>query len=365
MSKPQKTLPTAEDLAASWPAWPIYGTVDDSLPTLERWAAAGHRVALATLVNIVGSSPRPLGSEMAICDTGEVVGYVSGGCVEGAVAAEAMHVMESGTPRLLDYGAGSPVLDVQLTCGGRIAIAVRELADPANHARRLRAARTRREVLTLHVNLRTGEQRYFTASAASAPTPARLPGEVFAQSFLPVTRVMLVGNNPVALALCEIAPTLGFEVGLLRPYGPAELPPGLKVDYYDRRALEKAVAAMPIDAWTAVYTVTHHAEDDETVLLRALRSPAFSVGVLGSRRKIRQRLQSLSAAGLDARSLKRMHAPAGIEIGARGPHEIALAILAQVIATQPRADCTPPTGLAGLKTQGDGSYPTALATCPV
>ncbi|TAM09153.1 MAG: XdhC family protein [Nevskiaceae bacterium] len=361
MSKPLNTLPTAEALAANWPPWPTYGTVDDTLPTLERWAVAGHRVALATLVNIVGSSPRPLGSEMAICDTGEVVGYVSGGCVEGAVAAEAMNAMQTGAPRLLDYGAGSPVLDVQLTCGGRIAIFVRELADPVDHARRLRDARARRAPLTLYVDLKTGAQRYAPTPAQAAPAA----GHIFVQTFLPPTRVMLVGNNPVALALCEIAPALGFEIGLLRPYGPEALPAGLKVDFYDRRALDKAVADMPIDAWTAVYAVTHHAEDDQTVLIRALPSPAFSVGVLGSKRKVQQRLHALSAAQLPSAAIKRLHAPAGLDIHARGPHEIALSILAEIIATQPRASCTAPADLAGLTTSGDGHYPAALASCPV
>ncbi|HEU0196291.1 MAG TPA: XdhC family protein, partial [Nevskiaceae bacterium] len=279
-------------------------------------------------------------------------------------AAEAMTVMREGKPRLLDYGAGSPVLDVQLTCGGRIAIFVRELADPADHAARLRRARDARQVLTLHTDLHTGEHHYFVDEAGKAVEPT-LPGFMFAQSYLPPTRLMLVGNNPIALAVCEMAPALGLEVGLLRPYGPATLPPGIQVDYYDRQALEKAVAAMPIDPWTAVYTVTHHAEDDQAVLLRALPSPAFCVGVLGSRKKIQLRLSDLSSAGLDDTARDRLHAPAGLPIGARGPHEIALAILAQIVAERPTPTCTPPADLASLTTVGDGTYPAALATCPV
>ena len=114
---------------ADWPAWPTYGLVDDLLPVLQTWQFQGRRIALATLVHVSGSSPRPVGSEMAINDRGEVAGYVSGGCVEAAVAAEALQVLDTGTPVTLDYGAGSPVLDVQLTCGGRIGIFVRALDD--------------------------------------------------------------------------------------------------------------------------------------------------------------------------------------------------------------------------------------------
>src|SRR5699024_8880659 len=151
----------------------------------------GHRVALATLVDIVGSSPRPLGSEMAICDSGEVVGYVSGGCVEAAVAAEALAVIETGKPRLLDYGAGSPILDIQLTCGGRIGIFVRALADAAEHAAYLRAARDRREAATIVIDLESGAESRVTGpvNAATRITSGGHAG-AFAKTCLPPIRLV-------------------------------------------------------------------------------------------------------------------------------------------------------------------------------
>ncbi len=346
MSEIGSAVVAAAELASKWPAWPVYGLTDDLLPAIERWAQAGHRVAVATLTSVVGTSPRPLGSEMAICDTGEVVGYVSGGCVEGVVAAEALAVMDEGAPRLLDYGAGSPVLDVQLTCGGRIGIFVRELADAADYAARLRAARTRREAIEVEVDLRSGAQRYRTPGP-DAGSRSALPGSVFVKTYLPTIRLVLTGSNPVALALCQVAPQFGYEVGLLRPFGPESPPPDTDLVYYDRRPIEKAVPDMPIDAWTAVYALTHHPEEDLVVLGRALRSAAFCVGVLGSRTKISERLMRLGAAGLDEAAIARLHAPAGLAIGARGPREIALAILGQVVSVQPRAACRAPDDLIG------------------
>lgn len=337
MPQVQPVLMAAADLARHWPAWPTYGLTDDLLPVIERWAAGGHRVALATLVSIVGSSPRPLGSEMAICDTGEVAGYVSGGCVEGAVAAEALAVMQEGKPRLLDYGAGSPVLDVQLACGGRIGICVRELADAADYASRLRTARDRRQPLEVCLDLETGAQQYAAPGAAAEGAWQGLGrASLFLKEHLPPIRLVLVGSNPVALALAQLAQPLGYEVTLVRAYGPAEPPPGTSLAHYDRRPLEQAMAETPLDAWTTVYTLTHHAEDDLSVLVRALPSPAFCVGVLGSRGKIHQRLDRLGAAGIDAAARARMQAPAGLAIGARGPQEIALAILAQIVSLQPK-----------------------------
>lgn len=98
----------------------------------------------------------PLGSEMAISSSGDVQGYVSGGCVEAAVAAEALQCLQDRTPRLLDYGAGSSVLDIQLTCGGRISIFVRPIANLATHVEALRNARTSRQAIALVTDLQTG-----------------------------------------------------------------------------------------------------------------------------------------------------------------------------------------------------------------
>lgn len=337
MSQARHAVASADELARHWPSWPVYGLTDDLLPTIERWARAGHRVAVATLVHITGSSPQPLGSEMAVCDTGETVGYVSGGCVEGAVAAEALAVMQTGRPRMLDYGAGSPVLDIQLACGGRIGIFVRELADAVDYAACLREARERRAAVRLSIDLETGEQNFLADGVDDTAQVANSRASVFVKTCLPPIRLVLVGGNPVALALARMASPFGHEVTLLRPNGPTEPPPDIPLARYDRRALEPALADTSLDAWTTVYALTHHAEDDLKVLVHALPSPAFCVGVLGSRGKIHERLDRLREAGVNAHARARLKAPAGLALGARGPQAIALAILAQIVSLQPEA----------------------------
>ena len=313
-----------------WPAWPVYGLIDDLLPVLERWHQDDETVAIATLVDIVGSSPRPLGSEMAVTASGRVAGYVSGGCVEGAVAAQALAVLASGRPRLLDYGAGSPVLDVQLTCGGRIGILVRAIPDLAVHLQRRRAARNNRQALLLDIDM---------ASGAEQPVPDRNAPASFAagfrQSYLPPARLMAIGGDPVTLAVCELAPLFGFEVGLIRPYGPSAAPPGSQLAYYDTRPLLRALPDLPLDAWSALYTLTHDIDDDHAALAHGLSSPAFRVGALGSQSKTTQRLAYLRAAGFDEQALARLDTPAGLDIGARNPREIALSVIAGATAARP------------------------------
>ncbi|WP_293625061.1 XdhC family protein [Salinisphaera sp.] len=316
---------------AQWPAWPVYGLVDDLFPVIAGWHAQGRRVALATLVAITGSSPRPLGSEMAINDHGEIAGYVSGGCVEGAVATQALEVLRTGEAVMLDYGAGSPVLDVQLTCGGRIGIFVRALEDQQAYIQRWREARERRQPLDVAIDLDTGTHR------AGPPQPVG-DERVFQQRYLPPARLVIAGGDPVTLALAQLAPSFGYDVVLLRPYGPPSPPPDAVLTHYDTRPLARSLEALELDAFTALYTLTHDIDDDHAALAKGLASPAFAIGALGSRSKASDRSARLRAAGFSESDLDRLHTPAGLSINAREPREIALSVLAELVALRPRVN---------------------------
>lgn len=316
-------------LPGGWPAWPTYALIDDLLPTLERWSAAGQRYALATLIEVVGSSPRPVGSEMAVNEAGEMAGYVSGGCVEAAVATEALAALADGRPRLLDYGAGSPVLDVQLSCGGRIRILVRALADGAGYAARLRQARNQRRPLNIVTELESGAIHF----GSDDDTIEGLHTGVYRRRQQTPLRLILVGGDPIVLALLQMAPMFGIETVLLRPRGPeasAALQPAPAL--YDRRGIAAALADLHIDARCAIYTLSHDADTDHAVLSAALRSPAYCIGALGSRRKAQLRIDRLRADGHDEAAIARLRTPAGLDIGARTPQEIALSILGELIA---------------------------------
>lgn len=325
-------LSTSNDMTpshlAQWPSWPEYGLVDDLLPFLSRWAAEGQQVALATLMEITGSSPRPLGSEMAIAANGSVAGYVSGGCVEAEVAREALGVLANGKPLWLDYGEGSPNFDIQLTCGGRIGIFVREIRDLASYVAQRKAAFDARRVSTVVTDVRDGSMN--VVQGETWPETG-----MFARPHVPQTRLVIVGGDPVALALSRLAPQFGLATMLLRPMGPERPPLELDVSRYDRRRLETALGDLVLDGWTAVYSLTHDSHDDLLVARRALDSAAFCVGVLGSRRKIAARMRALQREGIGSESLRRLHLPAGLAIGARTPNEIALSILAQVVSMRP------------------------------
>jgi len=266
---------------------------------------------------------------MAINDLGEIAGYVSGGCVEAAVAAEAAQVIASGEAVMLDYGAGSPVLDVQLTCGGRIGILVRAVTDLDAFVGTLAQARADRRTVDLAIDLSGGTHRFVEPGAQSQP-------HGFIKRYRPAPRLVVVGSDPVTLALTRLAPLFGYEVALLRPYGPAAPPTDANVASYDIRPLAQALPNLTLDASTAVFTLTHDMDDDHTVLVAALASPAFCVGALGSRMKTAEREQRLRDAGFSPATLARLNTPAGLDIGAREPQEIALSMIAALVERRPR-----------------------------
>ena len=140
----------------------------------------------------------------------------------------------------------------------------------------------------------------------------------------------------VAVAVAEAAGQLGMEAALLRPYGPSAAPPGLQLAFYDTRPLRTALADLVLDDHCALYSLTHDIDDDEAVLQCGLASPAFRLGVLGSRRKADERRRRLADAGATPQELARIDMPAGLDIGAINPREIAASIIAAVVAARPR-----------------------------
>lgn len=307
-----------------WPEWPSYGLVADLLPVLGQWHQQGLQCALATLIDVQGSAPRPVGSEMAICSDGRVAGYVSGGCVEAAVALEAMACIADGQSRYLDYGQDSPILDIQLSCGGRIGILVRPLPDLGDYLARRWHHRELRLPLRMALHRGSGSVRYLGAAQAAERD------EVLQVHQVP-PRLVVFGADPAVLALVELAPRFGIDLHVVRPDGPVAAPPGLPVSHYERRRLDTALAALRFDDRTAIYSLMHDASADLQIMQAGLASEAACIGVLGSRGKRRGRLAALQALGVQDADLGRLRMPAGQRVAGSTPHGIAMGIIAEAI----------------------------------
>ena len=301
----------------------------DDLSTLAAalaWHHAGHRVAIATVIETWGSAPRRTGSHLAIRDDGLFEGSVSGGCVEGDVVTEAQGLLTTGSGAArLDYGvADATAWAVGLACGGKISILVQRFADdgfaPALVDRLAAAARSG-EAVSLATDTVTGKTCEGSANETS-----------FVRAYPPPRRLAIVGAVHIAQALVPLAIGLGITPTVIDPRGLFAADARFAGCDLDRRWPDDALADWKPNAASAVVALTHDPKLDDVALAAALRSPAYYVAALGSRKNHAGRLERLAAQGFDAHALSRIHGPAGLAIGAADPAEIALSIAAQMTA---------------------------------
>jgi len=315
----------------------------DSIPEIALgWVHAGAGAALATVVQTWGSAPRQSGAQMAIREDGQIMGSVSGGCVEGAVVLEALGAMQDGRPRLLTYGvADETAFEMGLACGGTISILVEPIGPeaPALHPdmlTKLVAARAARQPVALVTDLGSFARQLLGPDAPGLADRFRIarsgPDEAGQMITLhnPPLRLVVVGAVHIAQALVPMAQLAGYDPVVVDPreaFASATRFPGTRLicDWPDA-----ALDILGLDARTAVVTLTHDSKLDDPAIIAALRSEVFYLGCLGSTRTHAKRLERLRAAGLGDADVARIHAPVGLNIGARTPAEIAVATLAQI-----------------------------------
>lgn len=319
-----------------------FGAISDVRPVMAEALAAGEAFALVTLCAAEGGAPHGLGAQMLLSER-FAAGFLSGGCIEGDVALHAAAALADGRPRRLVYGQGGPP-DIKLLCGARIELLVEPTPadDPA--ARRLIALwRERRPALWLtdgrrRACLAEGEAAELPpplsealGRATAAPGLSAQAGGALFRRYDPQPQLVAAGADPTAFAAATLALHMGWDAILVRPKGP-EAPPPLPGVRYLRGDVLRALEAVGLDAWTAVAATSHDIELDNDVLAAALRSPAAYVGVLGSRKRIPDRVAGLRASGLSEEAIARLKAPIGLDIKAQSPWEIAVSIVAEITA---------------------------------
>lgn len=319
----------------------------DSIPEIALdWHRAGRGAALATVVETWGSAPRPAGSQLAISGAGDIMGSVSGGCVEGAVVAEAVEALGDGKPRLLTFGVSDDqAFAVGLACGGTIRVLVEPVGGvlPEALLADLVAARAERRAVAYVVDPATGEGRLTNGAgdALAQAIASRLRSDrsgmeesgEFIAIHNPPLRMIVIGAVHIAQALMPMARACGYDATLIDPretFGAAARFPGETImdDWPD-----EAMRSLGLDARTAVVTLTHDTKLDDPAIREALGAEVFYLGCLGSTRTHAKRLDRLAAAGFTPAQIARIHAPVGLDIGAKSPAEIAVSIMAQITQT--------------------------------
>ncbi|GAB3243923.1 XdhC family protein [Kineosporia babensis] len=352
------------------------------LTGLDHWRAQGKRCAVARVVDVDGSGPREPGAAMAVNEDGEVLGSVSGGCVEGAVVSAALELIERDEAELVSFGySDNDALAVGLTCGGTIHLVIQPFAQLIGFEQLAEAVRAGEPVVLASVvqaedqlgatalvrpgrpllgSLGNAElDRVVARDAAGELGQARVRrygprGEarrsdvgVFVQPFLPPARMIIFGAVDFAGALSQVASVLGFRVTLCDaremfatrarfPHADEVL-----VDWPHRLLARIGPSLTPRDA---ICVLTHEAKFDVPAVLAALQTQVGYLGAMGSRRTHDDRLERLRAAGADEADLDRLHSPIGLDLGARTPEETAVSICAEIIALRSGVEVVQPLG---------------------
>lgn len=300
------------------------------------WLRAGRRVWLATIVDTVGSSPRPAGSLLAVSDSGSWRGSVSGGCLEEDLIQRLLAEPDNGHwPQQLDYGIGAADQErFRLPCGGHIRLLV-ERHDPPSlaHFEELQSRLQSRERLMRKVNLETGA---CSLEPAGAAPEIELDARSLRHKMSPQYQLLIVGSGEVSRYVARFALANGFEVTVCEPrdvFRHDWSEPGVAVT---QSLPDDLVQERFCDFCSAVVALAHDPRIDDMALLAALNSQAFYVGAMGSRRTSAQRRQRLHELGVAPNQLSRLRAPIGFDIGSKAPAEIAISILAELLAERHR-----------------------------
>lgn len=312
--------------------WPTFGWTDDMRPVLARARQDDCTVALATIVALEGSAPRPPGTQM-VFDGAEASGHFSGGCIEADIANHAAQVIRTGEPALLRYGRDSPWFDLRLTCGAGLDILVERIApDDPGIARLLELGAGRSSAsYTSDGRRRATDPHFAEPCLAFARDPLRLT-----LSHEPPWRLVVVGGDPTALAIAQLATQAGLATTLLRPGGPPAPPPIECSDYRNGDALTWLDEIAP-DRWTAVALALHEPEIEHRLLIAALRSEAGYVGALGAAARLAGRRRRLEQAGLSPAQLAHLRAPMGLARCGKAPWEVAVSVVAEILETRAAA----------------------------
>jgi xanthine dehydrogenase accessory factor len=294
---------------------------------VEAKQALGQAVVLVTIAAASASSSRNPGAHLAVSADGAMIGSLTGGCIEAAVAAEALEVLRDGHPRMTRYGQGSRFLDIRLPCGGSLDILFSPLRDPqmgatlVEHLLRRDSFRIRLSLHAATLELSAGDTRF----------DANLTATHLTINHIAPLRVLLIGQGPAVEVLHDIGATIGVEAIIYSPNRDL-------IERIESRGsaahLLSSISALPdfeTDRFTAAVLLLHEHEWEPPILRQLLTSDAFYLGAMGSRTVHSARLDSLREMSVSISALERIAAPVGLIPSMRDPETLAVSIIAQII----------------------------------
>jgi xanthine dehydrogenase accessory factor len=302
------------------------------LRTAEAWRNSGHRVALGTIVKTWGSAPRPIGAMVAVRDDGQIVGSVSGGCVEDDLVEKVREKFANATkPELVTYGiTNAEATRWGLPCGGTLQLVLEPLKDESRIA----------ELLDRVQGQQLVKRRLEMDSGRATLEPGRwqdvleFDGRMLSSVHGPRWRLVLIGGGQLTRYLAEMARMLDYHVVVVDPreeYANSWDLPSVPVN---RGMPDDVVRELQLDGHSALVALTHDPKLDDLALMEGLKSAAFYVGAIGSKKNNDARRERLKEFDVSAEEIARLRGPVGLYIGSKTPPEIAVAILAEMTAVR-------------------------------
>ncbi len=305
--------------------------VDDILTPLSIWLKEKRNVALATVISTWGSSPRPVGGQMAIDNNGEILGSVSGGCIESAVITEGINSINDRKFRIKDYGISNDMAwEVGLACGGELKVLIQPLNLEDDIVYSIVENIKNREPTKLKINCSTGFRQIDNSLTNQISTYDKI-NEQFIHVIDPKPRLFIVGAVHIAQALVSLAQIADFEIILIDPrdhFATKDRFPNCKIiNEWPDTALSNFI----LDKSTHLVTLTHDPKIDDPALIYTIKKDIGYIGSLGSKKTHNKRCERLIDIGFDNYDLSKIHGPIGLDIKAKTPAEIAISIMAEII----------------------------------
>ena len=295
------------------------------------WFVQGHKVWLVTVIETWGSAPRPPGALLCLRDDGQVAGSVSGGCVEDDLIDRLRHGERVAMPSLIAYGVTKEeAARFGLPCGGNLRLVQEPLQDVA-WIDEVLARTARHELVSRELSLATGT---VSVAAARRGDAFEFDGTTLRALFGPRWRLLIIGAGQLSRAVAHMALALDFEVICCDPREEYNLTWDVSGTTFSKSMPDDVVLELQLDPHCAVVALTHDPKLDDMVLLEALKSPAFYIGALGSRGNTAKRRERLLQFDLSPAEIDRLHGPIGLDIGSKTPAEIAVSIVAEIVAVK-------------------------------
>ncbi len=316
------------------------------------WHAQGHKVWLVTVIETWGSAPRPPGALLAMRGDALVVGSVSGGCVEDDLIDRVRQGERVVKPSLINYGVSKEeAARFGLPCGGNLRLVQEPLHDVA-WIDEVLARTTRHELVARRLDLASGN---VSIEAASRGEAFEFDGRTLRALYGPRWRLLVIGAGQLSRIVAQMALALDFEVICCDPREEYHLTWDIPGTSFSKAMPDDLVLELQLDLHSAVVAVTHDPKLDDMVLLEALKSPAFYVGALGSRSNTAARKERLKLFDLSEAEIARLHGPIGLDLGGKTPAEIAVAILAEIVAVK--------NGVALVQKKEGSAMPAPAGVC--